>query len=108
MRFDVTPVLAEVADKMPSLLSVWCLAGFLSFAAFAFALMGKWGALVGVAIACFSGFAVVQSFEATDLKSQIVRELGKNYVVSAYIAGFLPLLAAGLGIWCGGGRTPRQ
>jgi hypothetical protein len=85
-------MLAEVADKEPTILAVWSLAGLFCILAFAFSWVRRWGVFVAVLVAALSGFVTYSWLRDPHEGPAILRELGRGYVTQAYVAGFLPCL----------------
>ena len=90
---------AEVFDKEPTLAAVWCLAGFFSFVALGFALVRRWGVFVALFGAAVSVIGTLNWLRDPTEGPAIVRELGREYVVCAYVAGFCPMVSALIGVW---------
>jgi hypothetical protein len=97
LMHSLTPIFAEIADKMPTLATIWAiwlLSGLIGAAVTAgLSLVRLWlGAivvLVSVAIGLLAAWP--SSFD-----EHIIRELGVGYLWQQRIAGFIPcMLAAG-------------
>ena len=95
----MTPIFAEVFDKEPSLGVVWGMSGFLCVLAFALALIHRWGVILAILVAGFSALAALTWLRDPNEGPAIVRELGREYLVNACIAGFAPFLLAMSGFW---------
>jgi len=92
-----TPMLAEIADKEPTLFVVWGLSGVFCILAFAFSRVQRWGIFVALIVAVFSGFLTYCWLRDSNEGPAILQELGRGYVTQAYAAGFLPCLFVLLG-----------
>jgi hypothetical protein len=89
--------LAEVADKEPSLLTLWVIALMLSGAAFCVAYWRRWAVLVPLALAAIWAAAVSSELRDPNVGPAIVEELGRTYVVQGMVTMSLPFLAGLLG-----------
>ncbi|MGC3960648.1 MAG: hypothetical protein QM813_22755 [Verrucomicrobiota bacterium] len=90
-----TPMFAEIADKMPTLdtmWTVWLVIGLIAVAiTTAFSLARLW--LGGIAVlACFALGMMAAWPESMD--AQVVRELGVGYLWQQRISGFVPCVLA--------------
>jgi hypothetical protein len=86
------PFLAEVADKEPMLVTVWCVGAFFSLFALLAVLLPRWGIFLGLLIAVSSALSFFLWLKDPDEGPAILRELGGSYVTQAYVAALFPFL----------------
>ena len=94
---SLTPILAEVSDKVPTVGSIWIVAAVIS-AACLFA--SAWRRLTALAaLPIIALWAVIITSEIRDpyVGPAIVSELGRGYVTQAYIAAVVPLVSVAIG-----------
>ena len=87
-----TPMLAEAADKEPTLVLVWSIAAFVSAACFLLCRWRRWALVLALCLAGLLIYATFSWLRDPNESSAIVSELGWSYVTQAWIAGFIPLL----------------
>ena len=85
-------LLAEVADKEPTLLFLWVGAALLSLASFFAARWSRWTLLITMPAALIWVFIVLDDIWSWDVGAAIVEELGTSYVIQSYISAFAPLV----------------
>ena len=93
--------LAEVSDKMPSLLAV--LAQGLLVAVFVFALswFRWWLVIVGLSITTFLVTGTISLWRETPMREALLHEQGLSYFVALAATDLLTLIAAALGAVAG-------
>jgi hypothetical protein len=89
----MSTLLAEVADKEPTLLFLWLGAALPSAVSFFAARWSRWTLLVTVPAALIWVFIVLDDIWSWDVGPAIVEELGISYVIQSYICAFAPLVA---------------
>jgi hypothetical protein len=92
----VTPIIAEVLEKEPTLMAIWLCSGFLCILTFILAQTRRWGILLSLFVAGISVFATLSWLRDPNEGPAIIKELGRKYVTQAYVAGFLPCLVVAL------------
>ncbi len=94
-----TPILAEVADKEPTIAAIWCVAAFLCGVA---VLLWRWRRVAGLIPLPFAAawaWAMLSELHDPYVGPGILQELGQGYVVQAYVATLLPFALVGIGVW---------
>ena len=86
------PLLAEIADKEPTLLTVWIVAIALSLAAFAACSWRRWMVVLPLSVAAVWAFAIISELRDPQLGPAISEELGWSYVLQAHLAACIPFL----------------
>jgi hypothetical protein len=92
-----TPILAEVADKEPTLAAIWCIAAFLCFVCL---LLCRWRTIAGLIVLPLAGvwaWALLSEIHDPYAGPAILEELGRAYIAQAYIAVLLPFLVVAIG-----------
>ena len=93
------PILAEVADKEPSLTAIWGSAAFFCLIGF---LLQRWCRVAGFAVLPLAGawaWAIFQELHDAYVGPAILQELGRGYVAQAYIAAMVPFILVTVGFW---------
>jgi len=85
-------VLAEVADKEPTLLKFWIVSIFLSGASLLFGLWRRWTALIPAAAAAIWACAVWSELNDHFVGPAIRKELGDTYIAQSYVSTLLPFV----------------
>ena len=88
----MTPILAEIADKEPSLTIVWLLAALLSALCCALCRWRRRAAFIALPLALGWAFACISELRDPFVGPAIGSELGRSYVTQSYLASVLPLL----------------
>jgi hypothetical protein len=92
-------ILAEVSDKEPTFTEIWFIAAFFGITSF---LLCRWRRFAGVIVlplaACWA-WAMLLEIHDPYVGPAILDELGRGYVVQAYIASFLPFMLVTIGFW---------
>jgi hypothetical protein len=96
MKFS--PSIPEVGDKEPSLVALWCIAVALTAIGFLVSRRRRAFLLLLAPLAATWGWAVVQELRDPYVGPAIVEELGRSYVIQAYVALVLPFAFMGLGL----------
>jgi hypothetical protein len=103
------PLLAEIADKMPTLQTVWLLWTMLGLAAglitMVLTVMNMWVGALSVFISAGIGIFV---FADRSLDLAIVSELGREYLVQNKMAPFVPFIFACIGWGVVAGKRRRR
>jgi hypothetical protein len=94
----LTPILAEVADKEPSLGLMWSWAVVLAVVCFIFSRWRPWGLLIGGALSLIWADMTFSWFREPGVESDIVGLLGQDYVTSRYISALFPIMIFGLAL----------
>ncbi len=93
-----SPILAEIADKMPTVFELWkewsAVALFFAVVTFATTSRGRWVGLVPV----FLAVAFSLWLHRPDLEYATIVELGYGYLAQHYITGFLPAIVSAF-VW---------
>ncbi len=92
-------VLAEVADKEPTLVMLWTVAAVLSLASFALCRWRRWAAVIAIAATVIWIFILLPEVHDRFVGPAILQELGRGYVIQTYIAAFAPLFFILLGLY---------
>jgi hypothetical protein len=88
----LSPIFAEVADKMPSVSAIWIFSLGLATLFFAFRRISRWSFLVTVPLAGWIAVSGWREFAAdTSFRQAVVAELGEGYVIQAVSASCIPL-----------------
>lgn len=95
---DFTPILAEISDKEPSLLTVWLVAALFSVASFAICRFRRWTALIAIPLIGVWAIGLFSELRSPDVGPAIIQELGRSYVIQSYIAALIPLLFVLFGV----------
>ncbi len=90
-------MLAEVADKEPTMFLVWSIAAFFSAFCFFLCRWRRWAIVFAQPLASFLIYATVSWLRDQYEGPAIVSELGRGYVTQAWIAGFIPVLFIAVG-----------
>lgn len=85
-------MLAEVADKEPTLAWLWTIAAILSIASFALCRWRRWAAVIAIPAAALWLWLLVPEIHDRFVGPAILRELGRGYVIQTYFAAFMPVL----------------
>lgn len=88
------PLLAEVADKEPTLLKFWSVAIVLSAASLLFGLLRRWAVVIPAAVSILWAYAVWSELQDPLVGPAIREELGASYVIQGYATTLLPLAFA--------------
>ena len=92
------PLLAEIADKMPTLREVWTFWTVIGLAAggitVVLALMNLWIGAAAVEISVGIGMF---TFVDRSLDDAIVHELGRGYLAQNKVSAFVPVIFASIG-----------
>ena len=91
------PMLAEVGDKEPTLLTVWSISVVVSVVCFLLCRWRRWLLVFALPLAICLIFGTVSWLRDPHEGSAIVRELGSAYVTHAWIAAFVPLSFVAVG-----------
>jgi len=86
------PILAEVADKEPTLAWLWTVAAVLSVASFALCRWRRWTAIIAIPAAVFWICLLLPEIRDRFVDPAILQELGRGYVTQTYLAAFVPML----------------
>ena len=91
------PVVAEIADKVPSTLLVGACGLASSLLSSALVYWKRWLVVLAVPIAIFSAAFLLEEVRSPDVGPAIISELGHTYVAIAYASALLPfMMIAGL------------
>ena len=93
-------ILAEVADKEPTLAWLWAVAAILSVASFALCHWRRWAAVVAIPAAVIWIWILLREIHDRFVGPAILQELGRGYVIQTYFAAFMPSLFLVLGLVC--------
>lgn len=88
------PLLAEVADKEPTLLTFWGVAVVLSAASLLFGLWRRRIVVIPAAVSIIWAYAVWSELQDRLVGPAILQELGDGYVIQGYATTLLPLAFA--------------
>lgn len=94
-------ILAEIADKEPTLFKFWSVAIVLSGASLLFGLCGRWAVLIPASLGVIWAYAVWSELQDPVVGPAIREELGAPYVIQGYASTLLPLVSAVLVFWYG-------
>jgi len=92
------PILAEVADKEPTLACLWTVAAILSLASFALCRWRRLATIVATPAAVIWIWMLLPENHDLFVGPAILQELGRGYVIQTYLAAFAPLLFLVLGL----------
>lgn len=90
--FLFTLPLAEVSDKEPSVVVIWLISLYLSGLVFLLSRWRKWASLIALPFIGFWAFALVVELRDPNVGTAILQELGRGYVVQAYVAAVVPIM----------------
>jgi len=96
---EFTPILAEVADKEPTIIAIWCIAVFLCVGGF---LLCRWRRAAGVIVlplAAVWAWGLFSEIRDPYVGPAILNELGRGYVAQAYLAALIPFVVVAIGFW---------
>jgi hypothetical protein len=91
-------ILAEVADKEPTVMWLWTVAAIISAVSFALCRWRRWAALVAIPAAVIWIWILLPEINDPLVGPAILEELGRGYVMQTYFAAFIPLLFLVLGL----------
>jgi len=95
----LSPMFAEVSDKMPGLLAIWMVSIGLAALVFACRRFSRWSLVVTVPLAAWTAWSVWREFVTdTNLRQAVLTELGYGYLIQVVAGGCLPLIAALAGV----------
>jgi hypothetical protein len=94
----LTPILAEIGDKEPSLGLMWAWAAVLAAVCFIFTRWRPWGLLIGGALSLIWADLTFSWFREPGVEADIVAFLGRDYVIQRYIAALFPIMIFGLAL----------
>lgn len=94
-----TPLLAEVADKEPTLALLWSIAGVLSVLGYFLCRWCKSAAALVVVCAVVWAYGMITELQDSHVSPAIQRELGRGYIAQAYVAALIPLAIMGVAFW---------
>jgi hypothetical protein len=86
------PILAEVADKEPTLPHIWCLAVIFSVSGLFLCRWRAASALLALLPAAIWAIALISELRDPFVGPAMIRELGRGYVAQADLAALIPLL----------------
>ncbi len=93
-----TPILAEVSDKVPTVGGIWFFAAVVSMACFLASAWRRRTALVALPLIALWAFIVTSEVRDPYVGPAIVGELGRSYVMQAYIAAVVPVVFLAIGL----------
>jgi hypothetical protein len=85
-------MLAEVADKEPTLAWLWTVAAILSIASFALCRWRRSAAVIAIPAAVLWLWLLLPEIHDRFVGPAILQELGRGYVIQTYLAAFVPVL----------------
>src|SRR5438067_13832767 len=89
---SLTALLAEVADKEPTLPKLWIVAIVLSGASLLLGFWRRWAALIPAAAAAIWAYTVWSELNDRFVGPAIRQELGDAYIAQSYVTTLLPFL----------------
>lgn len=90
---DFSPLIAEVGDKEPSLVALWCIAVALSALGFLVSRRRRAFCVLLGPFAAIWACAVYQALRDPYVGLAMLQELGRSYVIQGYVALVLPFVA---------------
>jgi hypothetical protein len=94
-----TPILAEIADKEPAITVIWSIAAFFCFIGFLLCRWRRVATLLAFPLAAFWAWAMFAELHDPYVGAAIMSELGRGYVLQAYVAALIPFVAMAIGYW---------
>ena len=91
----LSPIFAEVSDKVPGLLAIWVFSIGLAALVFACRRFSRRSLVVTVPLATWLAWSVCREFVAdTYFRQAVLTELGYGYLIQLVVCGCIPLIAA--------------
>ena len=94
-----TPILAEVSDKEPTVAVIWCVAALVAFAGFSLCRWRRLAAIFVLPFVAVWAFGITSEVRDPFVGPAILHELGRGYVVQAYLAALIPFVFVTIGFW---------
>ena len=91
------PLLAEVADKEPTITEIWCIAAFLSVIALVLGHLNRYFGLAVLPFATIFAMGLLDELHDPFVGPALVNELGQSYPAQVYAASTSPFLAVAFG-----------
>jgi len=95
---NFTLILAEVADKEPTITAIWTVAAFLCIGGFVLCRWRRVAGLIALPLAALWAWAMFSEIHDPYVGPAILRELGRGYVTQAYVAALIPFVIAASGL----------
>src|SRR5262245_28882633 len=93
------PIFAEVSDKVPTLRNIWVATAVISLACLFATGRKRWAAFATLPVIAFWALIITSEIRDDYVGPAIVSELGRSYVMQAYIAAVTPVLFLAIGFW---------
>ena len=91
----LSPMFAEVSDKVPGVLAIWIVSIGLAALVFACRRFSRWSLVATVPLAAWIALSVWREFLAdTYFRQAVLTELGYGYLIQVVASGCIPLIAA--------------
>jgi hypothetical protein len=100
------PILAEVADKEPTITEIWCLAAVCCLVSVVMCRWRRAASLVALSVATLWAWIMISELRDPFVGPAILRELGRGYISQAYFVAILPFVAIGIGLLRKGTAKP--
>jgi hypothetical protein len=94
-----TPMLADVSDKVPTIGAIWIVTALVSMGGLALPLWRRRAAFIALPFIALWAFVITSEVRDPYVGPAIITELGRGYVMQAYIAAIAPLVFVAIGYW---------